>query len=88
MKIHKYLLKNRELEQTVILPAGAKPMSIQYQAGQLYLWAMVDSSEHNSREPYTIYCVGTGQDIPENAGCYICTVQESIFIWHFFYSLN
>jgi len=82
MIILKYPLREAE-EQTVMLPAGAVPLSVQSQNGIPVLWAMVDTSKE--KEPRKIFIVGTGNEVKPPFLVYISTVQmASGFVWHFF----
>lgn len=54
--------------------------------GRICLWAEVDSSRAN--EPVTIFLLGTGQEIPDEAGHYIGSVTVGIFVWHAYGSIK
>lgn len=63
--------------QFLTLSKEAKLLTVQEQNGELCLWAEVAGrviSSENS-EPVTIYMVGTGHEVPEDAVRYITTVQ-------------
>lgn len=66
--------------QTVSMPAGAVPLTVQMQHGLPCLWAAVDTSQPEEQVP--IGMCGTGHPMPE--GKYIGTVQDEGFVWHYF----
>ena len=84
-KIFKYELY---LGSTALyMPANAKFLSIQLQAGKFMLWALVNPSNKEVRR--VVYSFGTGKEIPEPQElAYIATVQQGIFVWHFFEKLD
>ena len=84
-KIFKYELN---LGATALyMPAGAKFLSIQLQAGKFMLWALVNSS--NEQLHRMVYSFATGEEISEPQGlAYIATVQQGIYVWHFFEKLD
>lgn len=63
--------------QALNLSKGAKLLSVQEQAGELTLWAEVAGRiiTAETSESVTIYMVGTGHEVPEDAGRYITTIQ-------------
>ena len=63
--------------QALNLSKGAKLLSVQEQAGELTLWAEVAGRiiTAETSESVTIYMVGTGHEVPQDAGCYITTIQ-------------
>ena len=84
-KIFKYELY---LGSTALyMPANAKFLSIQLQAGKFMLWALVNSSNEQVRR--VVYSFATGEEIPEPQGlAYIATVQQDIYVRHFFEKLD
>lgn len=67
---------------TIEMPAGAEPLSVQLQAtpwgndcrsGMLQLWALVDTDR--PMVPVDIEAYGTGHEIPDNPGRHLGTVQ-------------
>ena len=70
--------------QVIKMPASAKLMSIQYQAGKPCLWALVDPDQPEVGHRL-ILCVSTGFVIANlDLSKFIATVQEGPFVWHFF----
>lgn len=61
MTVHKYVLAIRDVV-LLALPAGAKPLHVAEQAGQLCLWALVDPDKKLTKRTFRV--VGTGQSAP------------------------
>ena len=72
MRIWKWTLNMTDV-QTVEMPAGAKPLTVQLQGGMPQLWALCD--ERSPVEPRLIAIYGTGNPMPANPGRYISTFQ-------------
>ena len=89
-KIMKYEvhLGSESLDETVLsIPAGAQFLSIQAQAGRFVLWALVNTNNEKVRR--VVYAIATSDNIPgEPALEYIATVQQGIYVWHFFEKLD
>lgn len=82
MKIFKYPLELTDA-QVLQLPAGAKPLHVDDQQGQLCLWAAVDPSRET--KPYAVAIVGTGHDLPDVLAIkHLGSVQQGSFVWHVF----
>jgi hypothetical protein len=66
------------------MPRGARILSVQPQAGELQLWALVDPAA--PREPRRFGAFGTGQELPPQlAECsFVVTVQSGPAVWHIF----
>ena len=68
------------------LPAGAKPLTVQSQRGDVQLWAEVDPLAE--AEPRSFICVPTGDpDVPiDDRYVHIGSVQthEEQLMWHFY----
>lgn len=84
--IYKYPLKI-ETPQTIILPIGAKILSIQNQLDEAVLWAIVDNNVKTEQRHF--YFFGTGHELPEVFGTdlnYITTIQQDDgnYVWHIF----
>ncbi|UQN06780.1 hypothetical protein [Deinococcus sp. QL22] len=85
-KIYKYPLDITD-EQAFWLPEGAELLSVQFQGGQLCLWALVDPElAHTQCARITV--IGTGNPISEpreQLGQFIGTAQGPRgFVWHVF----
>ena len=65
-----------QLSQTVSMPVGSVPLTVQVQRETLCLWAWVDPSE-SRRADYPVWIHGTGHIVSEGAlaGHYLGTVQ-------------
>ena len=90
MRIWKYAMAHTE-DQVILMPLGAKILTVQMQRGMIALWAMVDETFTRSfpnaqMEPRHIGIFGTGNPMPDNPGIYINTFQEAdgMLIWHAF----
>lgn len=87
MKVYKYPVRVNTLE-TIILPVGAKPLSIAFQYDQVYVYALVNTAEEQT-EAFDIIVAGTGEELPENieAFDYLNTIQMFDQQWnlHGFY---
>ena len=81
--IWKYQL-NIEKRQKVMMPAGAKILTIQMQQGFPYIWALVDPGKMSTTR--YIQMTGTGFDESDRIfGDYIGTIQlEDHTVWHYF----
>lgn len=83
MKIFKYPLLSVGA-QNLMLPKGAKILSVQFQGEALCVWALVDPDAIPA--PVMIWIIGTGDSLPlpsvemEHLG----TVQVGKFVWHIF----
>lgn len=68
-------------EQVLMVPKGAKPLTVQLQAGVPCLWCEVDSAQNYTR--LNIFIYGTGDTVKEGAQ-YIGTYQTmgGELIWH------
>lgn len=93
--IYKYPLRVVD-SQLVLMPTGAKILSVQAQNGTLCMWAVVDEMPENqsnvSVEYRTFYIFGTGNSIPAGMPTHVVsdhkyfigTVQMDGFVWHVF----
>lgn len=79
--IYKYPI-DLDAEFSLLLPQGAQVLSIQQQRGDIFLWALVDKTA--MKEERRFRTVGTGHSVPDGNLKHIATVQDSIFVWHFF----
>lgn len=81
--IYKYPIEIKGVN-TVVMPGGAKVLSIQMQGEIPTIWAMVDPDSRPFIER-KFQIIGTGNSIPDDfKGEYITTFQERIFVWHIF----
>lgn len=79
--IYKYFLKITEI-QTVDLPEGFRPLTVQMQGDSPCLWAMVNPFAQG--QPVTIEMFGTGWPLSADQRQYLGTVQHDGLVWHFF----
>ena len=80
-RIWKYILELSN-EQTLSLPANAKPLKILVLDGIPYLYALVDL--RNEEENILIQTFGTDNIIPNDGVEYIDTYANGDFVWHVF----
>lgn len=82
--IFKYSAPLREVFE-LDLPKGAKPLTVQMQAGQAHpqLWVELDSDAQALYRSARFQWVGTGRPVPCN-GNYIGTVQTGAYVWHLY----
>lgn len=88
MHILKYTLQITDV-QTLFLPLGATPLTVQMQHGMPQLWALVDpASVVTEARLFRVY--GTGHDIADALTMlYLATVQDANgFVWHIFEDLT
>jgi hypothetical protein len=81
--IYKY-----DFDHVMILPKGARILSIQYQYDNLVLWAIVDPSSNTEERIFLKRA--TGEPLNGKEGQYITTVQQDDgdLIWHIFEGFN
>jgi len=68
----------------VMLPKGARPISVHMQDGTPMMWSIVDPAEEG--EELRIHIAGTGHDLPDGLGRFIGTflVQAGTLVFHVF----
>lgn len=69
----------------IVLPAGARPLTVQLQDGEPKLWAIVNPK--NEDRPFTIRVAGTGHPLDSTSGhAYLGTVQMAggSLVFHYF----
>jgi hypothetical protein len=83
MIIWKWFLSN-SFKQTLLMPPGAKILTVQIQNGEPHLWALCDEALPKTERTLCIY--GTGIPITENLGEYIGTFQidGGSYVFHIF----
>lgn len=84
-KIYKYPLEVQD-EQVVLLPTGAKILTVQAQKDRPCLWALVNPTAPNDMA-VTIRIIGTGHEIQDSDNLeYISTFQsfKGQFVLHAF----
>lgn len=72
-----------EQEQTIELPLGSRPISVQFQNGVLCLWAEVDDTT-TDKEKFYLEIVGTGHPLTDELKRHISTVQDESLVFHIF----
>ena len=75
-------------EAVAMLPAGARPLSVQYQRGAMTMWWLVDTitAEYDELEAREIFVYGTGYKFDDAGKEYVGTVQDPLapLVWHIF----
>lgn len=67
----------------VTMPKGAEILTVQRQASQACIWAIVDPEAEKERRVFEIYGTGNPIDV-ECPRKYIGTFQSPPFVWHVF----
>jgi hypothetical protein len=60
-------------EQTIQLPRGSEPLTVQLQGGEPFLWARVDPSAEMAA--FAVRLTGTGHPLEDDVGKYAGTFQ-------------
>lgn len=72
--------------QSVTMPEGSEPLSVQLQDGDIQMWALVNKDAPEEKVTVEIY--GTGSAFPSPIEMYrrkfLGTVQKDGFVWHIF----
>jgi hypothetical protein len=64
-------------------PIGAHVLSVQIQAGEVMVWALVHGDNRRVEVRLNVY--GTGQIVSSSPGRFVSTVQmDDGLVWHFF----
>lgn len=80
--IYKYAVRPTDRQQ-LLMPEGARMLTVQLQRGEIMLWALVNESVNEEVRYVNIY--GTGNPITSTCmGQYVGTVQQGCFVWHIF----
>jgi len=82
MEVWKHRLKVVE-EQTIMLPKGAKFISLMMQDMAPTIWSLVDPFEALV-EPHVVHCIGTGQSFDGTGMTHLGSVVDGRYVWHFF----
>jgi len=67
---------------TIILPSGARILTIQRQAGVARMWVLLDESNPPVVRRFKTF--GTGHSIDTENLTYVGTYQDMQFVWHVF----
>ena len=86
MKIFKYPLPLPGEVNYIMMPRGAKVLSVAEQRDVACVWALVDPTQ--PLEPRTFVTCGTGHMVPANLGEFLGTVllREGLLVLHIFES--
>jgi hypothetical protein len=68
----------------VMMPIGAKPLSVHGQSDEICLWAEVNTEANHEARRFVI--VGTGHQIPQDAGAFIgsALLDDGRYVFHVF----
>lgn len=70
--------------QRVATPTGSTPLRVGLDpSGDICVWMKVPNV-HAPKIERTIFCVGTGREIPNEPTTHIGSVCRGPFVWHFF----
>lgn len=85
MVIWKWTLLQKE-RQTILMPEGAKILTVQVQDGNPQLWALCQENSDVPKQKREIAIYGTGNPVPEPNGTYISSFQleGGAFVFHAF----
>jgi hypothetical protein len=89
MKIYKYKLENKDA-QRIIVPAGARFLSLQVQNNVPFIWALVDEYEVQNKT-WFIKTYGTGHQVDiVNTDTFLATYQifGGSLVYHVFGDLS
>lgn len=81
MQVLKFAIRAGTGEQTVMMPQGARPLTVQLQQGQPMLWALCDESAPQVARILGAH--GTGDTLPR-VWPYIATLQTGAAVVHYF----
>lgn len=82
--VYKYVVETGRYEVNLQVPGYRKPLHVGLDpAGVPSLWMEVDTN--SVPVPFTIYIVGTGQEVPQGKQ-YIGSFVEGPYVWHVYYS--
>jgi len=83
MTIWKWELKTTD-EQTILMPLGARLLTVQVQNGVPCIWALVNPTANQIERRFGVY--GTGNPVPDEVGEYVATYQlaDGRLVFHVF----
>lgn len=77
MVVHKYLLSQGGPCE-VVMPAGAKPLSVGWQNDRLYLWVLVDTNRADT--PYRFLIEATGVPLDRHKNLVFIGTAHTVFV--------
>lgn len=81
--IYKYKIVLDE-NQVIRVPQNAKVLSVGLDpSNTLCLWCQVSRTEMVTKDLF-VSVVGTGFDVRDDAGTFIGTVRQGVYMWHVF----
>lgn len=84
--IHKFPLEPVS-EQLIPANDNFKPLFVGHDPnGKVCLWAEVDTLDlAETAYMFKLYMVGTGHQLEPKHLCYLNSINDGIFVWHFYY---
>lgn len=71
-------------DNVIVAPAGAQFLRFGHQAGDLFVWALIDAEAGSSKQ-YNFLVAGTGFPVPDAGVEYLgSTDTPGGFVWHCF----
>ena len=70
------------VEVPIMVPHYALVLTVQMQGRAICAWYLTNHPESEPKR--RLYVFGTGQPVPDYVGRYIATVQQGMWVWHYF----
>ncbi len=84
--IWKYQFDSRTLEMNKMIPVGSLLLDVQVQNDSICAWFLVETDNELVNLKLNAYM--TGEDLPDDSGVYVSTVQLGEFVLHIFDQSN
>ena len=84
--IWKYQFDSKTLEMNKMIPVGSFLLDVQVQNDSICAWFLVDT--YNDRVNLKLKAYITGEELPDDSGVYVSTVQLGEFVLHVFDQSN
>ena len=85
-KIWKYQFDSRTLEMNKMIPVGSLLLDVQVQNDSICAWFLVETD--NGPGSIKLKAYVTGEELPDDCGVYVSTVQLGEFVLHVFDQSN
>ena len=80
--IWKYQFDSRTLEMNKVIPVGSLLLDVQVQNDSICAWFLVETD--NGPGSIKLKAYMTGEDLPDDIGKHVATVQLDEFVFHIF----
>jgi len=80
--IWKYQFDSRTLEMNKMIPVGSLLLDVQVQNDSICAWFLVETDNELANIKLKAYM--TGEDLPDDIGKHVATVQLDEFVFHIF----